>query len=86
MGASGEDLLLSPAAREVIPFSIECKNVESINIWKAIEQASGRGHPPLVVFRRNNVDALVVLPFTTFLELLQSAAEGDWQVADDHRG
>lgn len=70
MGASGEDLLLSPAARSIIPFSIECKNVESINIWKALEQAAGRAHPPLVVFRRNNTKPHVALPFDAFLELL----------------
>ena len=26
MGDSGEDVLLSPAARKLFPFSIECKN------------------------------------------------------------
>lgn len=39
MGAGGEDLLLSPAARNVYPFSIECKNQEALNIWAALEQA-----------------------------------------------
>ena len=39
MGESGEDIKLSPAARKIIPYSIECKNQEAINIWKAYEQA-----------------------------------------------
>lgn len=73
MGASGEDLLLSPAARAAVPFSIECKNVESLNIWKALEQAGGRKHPPLVVFRRNKTATHVALPFDVFLELLRKA-------------
>ena len=73
MGASGEDILLSPAARACIPFSIECKNTEKLNIHAAIAQASGRRHPPLVVFRKNNTPAYVALPFTNFLELLWKA-------------
>lgn len=73
MGASGEDLLLSPAARRLFPFSPECKNVESINIWKALAQASGREHTPLVVFRKNNTPAHVALSLDDFLALLQRA-------------
>ena len=71
MGASGEDILLSPAARAAIPFSIECKNVERLNVWEAIAQASGRQYPPLVVFRKNNTPPHVVLPFAVFLDLLK---------------
>ena len=33
MGESGEDIQLSPAARKLIPYAIECKNQEKINIW-----------------------------------------------------
>ena len=39
MGESGEDIHMSPAARRLIPLSIECKNQESLNIWKSHEQA-----------------------------------------------
>ena len=39
MGDSGEDILLSPAARRLFPFSVECKNQEKLNIWGALEQA-----------------------------------------------
>lgn len=74
MGASGEDILLSPAARSVIPFSIECKCQEALNIWDAIKQANTGKHPGLVIFRRNNVDAQVVLAFTEFMKLLQISA------------
>ena len=38
MGMCGEDIILSPAARKLIPYSFECKNVEKLNVWKAIEQ------------------------------------------------
>ena len=40
MGAGGEDLIMARAAREKFPYSIECKNQETLNIWKAYEQAT----------------------------------------------
>ena len=39
MGDSGEDVLLSPAARKLFPFSVECKNQEKLNVWSSLEQA-----------------------------------------------
>ena len=33
MGASGEDLIMAKDARRKFPYSIECKNVEKVNIW-----------------------------------------------------
>lgn len=70
MGASGEDLLLSPAARAKFPFSVECKNQERLNIWKSMGQAKGREHYPLVVFTRNREDTYACLRFGDLLELL----------------
>ena len=39
MGMPGEDIVLSPAARKVIPYSFECKNKERLDLWKSLEQA-----------------------------------------------
>jgi hypothetical protein len=39
MGEAGIDVKLSPAARKLFPYSIECKNQERLGIWSAIEQA-----------------------------------------------
>ena len=72
MGDSGEDILLSPVARRVFPFSVECKNQEKINIWSSLEQAeenSGK-HTPLVIFKRNRSKTYEVLEFDKLLELL----------------
>ena len=72
MGDSGEDILLSPAARKVFPFSVECKNQEKLNIWSSLEQAeenSGK-HTPLVIFKRNRSKTYAVLEFDKLLELL----------------
>ena len=72
MGDSGEDILLSPAARKLFPFSVECKNKEKLNIWKSLEQSetnSGK-HTPIVIFKRNRTKTYVALEFKKLLELL----------------
>ena len=72
MGDSGEDILLSPAARKLFPFSVECKNQEKLNIWSSLEQAEGNSgnHPPLLIFKRNRSKTYAVLEFEKLLELL----------------
>lgn len=72
MGDSGEDIQLSPAARKLIPYSIECKNQEKLNIWSSLEQAEGNSgnHPPLVIFKRNRSKTYAVLEFEELLKLL----------------
>jgi hypothetical protein len=72
MGDSGEDILLSPAARRLFPFSVECKNQEKLNIWSSLEQAEGNSgnHPPLVIFKRNRSKTYAVLEFDELLKLL----------------
>lgn len=74
MGASGVDLLLSPAAQKLIPFAIECKNQERLNIWSAIEQAEKNATQtlkPLVVFKKNYSKTYVALELNEFLALLK---------------
>ena len=39
MGAGGEDLIMARAARELFPYSVECKNQEKINVWESYKQA-----------------------------------------------
>ena len=75
MGDSGEDILLSPVARRVFPFSVECKNQEKLNIWEALDQAEGNSgkHTPLVIFKRNRSKTYAVLEFDKLLELLDES-------------
>lgn len=71
MGAQGEDIQLSPAARALFPFAIECKNVEKLNIHEALAQAEAQtGGLPLVVFKRNHSKVYVALDFEAFLILV----------------
>ena len=71
MGAGGEDLIMARAAREKFPYSIECKNTESINIWKSYEQAKENSgeYEPIVVLKRNNVKPLVLVDANYFVNL-----------------
>ena len=71
MGAGGEDLIMGRAAREKFPYSIECKNQESINIWKSYEQAKENAgeYEPIVVLKRNNTKPLVLVDADYFVKL-----------------
>ena len=75
MGDSGEDVLLSPFARRLFPFSIECKNQEKLNIWSSLEQAENNSgsHTPLLIFKRNRTKTYAVLEFDKLLELLNES-------------
>ena len=78
MGMCGEDIILSPAARKLIPYSFECKNVEKLNIWSAIEQCEDNAikidgtlkGEPVVVIKKNRKVPHVVISLEHFLELI----------------
>lgn len=75
MGANGEDVQMSSLARQSIPFSFEAKNQERVSIWACIEQArtnTPQGMTPAVVFKKNNNEAFVALPWKIFLNLLKN--------------
>lgn len=76
-GDTGEDLKLSPAAREVYPYVAECKNVESLNVHKAnaqaIEHWVKRGCKneefPIVFYKKNRTDIFVSIKLEHYLKL-----------------
>ena len=72
MGDSGEDILLSPAARKLFPFAVECKNQERLNIWESLEQAESNAgqHIPLVVFKRNRSKTYISMEINDLMRLL----------------
>ena len=71
MGAGGEDLIMARAARSKFPYSIECKNQESVNVWNAYEQAKENSgdYEPIVVLKRNNTKPLVLIDADYFVRL-----------------
>jgi len=78
MGAGGEDLIMSKAARHKFPYSVECKNQERLNIWQAWEQANGNKglYEPLVVIKKNGVRPLIVVDAENFLEMIKDFNNG----------
>ena len=54
MGAGGEDLIMARAARQKFPHSVECKNVEKLNVWDAYDQAASNcgDYEPIVVMKK----------------------------------
>lgn len=73
MGAGGEDVQLSPAARKLFPYSVECKNLAKIAVFNYYEQASGHGeHEPLVVIKQNRSKALAVVDLDHFINLVRN--------------
>lgn len=72
MGAGGEDVIMSSAARKRFPFSIECKNTEKASVWSWIQQAkqNGKHYEPIVIFKRNRSKEYVLLNFEAFLDIL----------------
>ena len=72
MGMSGEDIVLSPAAKRVIRYSFECKNQERLNLWSSLEQAESNceDRNPVLVFKRNRSKTYIAIEFDHFIELI----------------
>ena len=75
MGVNGEDIVLSPAARKLIPYSIECKNVERLNIWQCLQQAEDNTHEtcsPALVIKKNQINPYIMIPLDLWIDLIQT--------------
>ena len=76
MGMPGEDIVLSPKARTIIPYSFECKNVERLQFWKTVEQAEDNtqeGCIPAIVVKKNKRKPYVAIDLDHFLTLIKGA-------------
>ena len=73
MGESGEDIQLSPAVRKLIPYAIECKNQEKLNIWESLKQAESNSEKgkPVLIFKRNRSKTYAVLEIQDFINLIK---------------
>ena len=74
MGAGGEDLIMARAARQKFPYSIECKNVEKLNVYEAYAQAcaNAKGHEPILFMKKNHKKPLVVVDAEWFIKNVHS--------------
>lgn len=78
MGVRGADVQLSARARKLVPYAVECKACEKLNVWAAWEQCQTHvrdGDTPLLVCRRNRTEAFAVVPWAHLLDLLAPAGE-----------
>ena len=70
MGAGGEDIIMARDARKKFPFSIECKNVEKLNVYEAYAQAEANSgdHEPKLFMKKNRKKPLVVVDAEWFVK------------------
>ena len=66
----GEDLIMARDARSKFPFSIECKNVEKLNVYEAYSQAEANSgkHEPILFMKKNRKKPLVVVDAEWFIK------------------
>lgn len=71
MGSQGEDVQLSPAARKLIPYNIECKSKAKSQIHTYYEQAKQHGeYEPLVVVKKDRSIPLAIVSLEHFIQLI----------------
>ena len=71
MGAGGEDVQLSPAARRQYPVSIECKSRASFAFYKDYDQAvmnCPKDCEPMVVAKANHKNPVVIIDADWFFK------------------
>jgi hypothetical protein len=74
MGATGEDVLLSPRARSVAPYQIECKNKAKSQVHTFYNQAKEHGpYEPLVIVKMDRDIPLAVVSAEHFFKLTKQA-------------
>ncbi len=88
MGQSGCDLYLSPAARTIFPFGVECKAQERIALpewWQqCARNAEAEGLAPLLILKQSRREPLAVLRWSDLLSLIKSISSSQTD-SSDHR-
>ena len=76
MGAGGEDVQLSPAARVLFPYQTECKNRSKMAIYADYEQAQEHGDcEPLLIVKANHKKPLAVVDAEHFFFMVRTLQE-----------
>jgi hypothetical protein len=79
MGCPGSDIMLSEKAIHMLPYDIECKKTEKINVWEAYDQSVVRAQKPIpgslklepvVILSKNRRDPIAVMDLDHFLNLV----------------
>jgi len=73
MGAGGEDVQLSPAARKLLPVQFECKNKASYSVYKDYQQATTHGnYEPVLCIKQNHSKPLIVIDLDYYLRIMRT--------------
>lgn len=78
MGETGEDVKLSKKARQLFPYSVECKSLKTISVFRHYEQCTKncpQGATPLVVIKENRKKPLAVVDFEYFMEMVNGSTK-----------
>ena len=73
MGQGGEDVQLSPAARKLFPYSVECKALKKIGVYKFMEQAQANcpeTAEPIAIIKADRQKPLAILDAEHFFNLI----------------
>lgn len=73
MGSNGADVIMSTAAKQLIPYEIECKAKAAgfTALYDALEQAGGHGDlTPVAVVKQDRKQPLVVMTMEAWLDLI----------------
>ena len=80
MGASGEDVQLSPLAKRLLPVSVECKSHKAMAIytwWTQCLSNTKAGERPLLVIKINQKRPLAVMDYRDYIRLEQTRLKHD---------
>jgi len=72
MGAGGEDIQLSPAARKLFPYSVECKSRASYAFYKDYDQAvinAPKKAEPILIAKANHRKPVVIVDAEFFFDI-----------------
>lgn len=71
MGQSGIDIILRSPIKEVLPFAIECKSGEQLNLLQTIKQAkknAGDGQDWIIVYKKKAIrNPIVIIDWNCFI-------------------
>lgn len=73
MGAGGEDVQLSTAARRMFPYQIECKSKATYSVYKDYAQAQTHGEcEPCLFIKANHKKPLAIVDAEHFIALVRT--------------
>lgn len=80
MGVTGEDIQLSPFARDFLPVQIECKAHKHFAIYNVYEQAQTHGgYEPIVFIRGDRKKPLAVVDAQLLVKMMyEYSRNGEW--------